>query len=71
MTCGEAYEVTGGLRLVCDLDAGHDLPHAMTHTGVQVARWPVAWTEADEASWKARRMGRQVAVVPKSKRRRQ
>jgi len=43
--------IEGGTTLVCNLDAGHALPHgvrAFTETPPYV-RWPIPWTADDQA----------------------
>jgi hypothetical protein len=40
--------------LVCDLEAGHEGTHATVGIFGPIARWPVAWTEADERTRRGR-----------------
>jgi hypothetical protein len=58
MACGAKKYYTGGpAPLVCSLDDGHDLPHAMADpkTGLIYARWPVVFDDSAERAVAARR----------------
>jgi hypothetical protein len=70
MKCGHEKTYTGASRpLVCELEPGHPLPHAMLSHGRPYVRWPVAWTDEDERRHQETLAARLAEVEPKKKKR--